>query len=54
MEPKTIRNMRIVRLKDKKKMSFGEIAEKEGITKQTAHEIYWRVKKRQDLSTVNA
>lgn len=50
-EAKTKRNQRIIELRDKKGLSFETIAKHYGITKQTAHEIYHRDKKRQELST---
>lgn len=53
MEPKTLRNAKIVKLRDEnpQKWSFYKLGEKFNIRKQTVHEIYNREKRRQELST---
>ena len=51
--PKTDRNKNIMKLRDKKKWTFADIAKEYNIKKQTVHEIYYREKERsQELSTV--
>lgn len=52
MKPKTERNKLIVKLVDKG-WPLSKVAKEVGFkAKSTVHEIYWREKKRSELSTV--
>lgn len=53
-KPKKIRNLNIVKLKDKRGMSFSQIAKEFNIGKQTAYDIYRREKARKELSPVTS